>query len=338
MNRRNGLLLWTVAALMGGGGCEPAGGGPAADLGPGGPGPSSPQERCAVIARSIEAAGFSERVSVRCEAQVARIVSSTDPAHPMMNGITGTNDQVPVPAPGYSSPVVLQPARAAKLTTIDAALGIAVNGVPIYDYTSQGDNDPNVYDPRADTKLTGELDLCNGHSGRGDDYHYHAAPVCMIEAMKNKGPAAIIGWAFDGYPIYGDANPDGSAIAAGALDVCNAQPDGTFGYRYHTSQKPPYVLQCLVGQFDLALAPRVPPLSKQGGGGKPAGRKPPGGVTDLKLVQDADGTRRMTYSYQGQAYSIQYKPSAAADCWDFQERSYSTGGAMQSATYCRAAR
>lgn len=305
----------------------------AVDAGP----DASPASRCTAIRDSVTAAGFGAAVTVTCDATYAYLAADTYPAHVKMNGITGTNDQVPVPAPGYRSPVVLAPQRAATWTTIDAAIGVAVNGVPIYDYSSQGTLDPTVYNPAADTKLTGELDQCNGHSGRGDDYHYHAAPVCMIAAMANRGPSAIIGWGFDGYPIYGDTNPDGSAIAAGALDVCNAQADPVYGYRYHTSSGHPYIAQCLVGTFDLAQAPRVRPLANAAGGGKPPGMKPPGGVTNLSLVEAADGTRTMTYTHRGTSYSIQYKPSTMASCWDFTERSYTTGGVEQRNTYCRGA-
>ena len=70
----------------------------------------------------------------------------------------------------------------------------------------------------------------------------------MIEQMKNAGDAAIIGWAYDGFPIYGDNNPDGTHIALDVLDVCNGQPDATFGYRYHTSTEAPYIIQCLMGE------------------------------------------------------------------------------------------
>ncbi len=294
-------------------------------------------DRCTAVRESIEQAGFSG-VTVSCDADFAWISSDTYPSHDKMTGITGTNDQVPVPAPGYRSPVKLEPKLAAQPTSIDAALGIAVNGVPIYDYTSQNTNDLAAYDPRFDTKLTGELDHCNGHSGRGDDYHYHAEPTCMMDAMKNKGPAAIIGWAFDGYPIYGKQNPDGSAIAPGTLNVCNGQPDDAYGFRYHASDKPPYIIQCLSGEFDLAQAPRVPPLSGLSGGGRPPGQKPPGGVQNLKLVEAADGTRTMTYEHQGRSYSIQYKPSATVNCWDFIDASYSVGGVSKSGTYCRQAR
>jgi len=293
-------------------------------------------DRCSVVRASVTAAGFGDKVSVVCDAKYAYITSDTFPAHVKMDGITGTNDQVPVPAPKYASPVTLAPTKAATPTSIDAALGVAVNGVPIYDYSSQGTNDLSAYDAKFDTVLTGELDQCNGHSGRGDDYHYHASPKCMIAAMANAGPGAILGWAFDGYPIYGSTNPDGSAIAAGELDVCNGKGDATFGYRYHTSSGHPYIIQCLSGAFDLTKAVKVSPLSKLGGGGgRPPGEKAPGGVTNLKLTENADGSKVMSYTHQGTNYSIAYKPSATANCWDFTDKSYTTRGATQTGTYCR---
>jgi hypothetical protein len=293
-------------------------------------------DRCTVITNSVKEAGFDDVLTVHCDAKNAYLAGDTYPSHDKMNGITGTNDQVPIPAPGHESPIPLAPAEGSGTPVVnDGALGVAVNGVPIYDYTSAGMNDPAAYDPKFDTTTTGQLDHCNGHSGRGDDYHYHAAPNCMIDAMKNKGPAAIIGWAFDGYPIYGDTNPDGSAIAAGALDDCNSQKDADFGHRYHTSALHPYILQCLVGQADPATFPRVAPLDKQGGGGKPPGTPPQGGVQNLVFTEAQDGSRSMSYTYQGQDYSIHYKPSASAGCWDFEEKSWTTGGVVEQATYCR---
>jgi len=297
--------------------------------------PVTPADRCSVIKASMNEAGFGDVVSVQCDGTYASIVSDTYPAHDKMNGITGTNEQVPVPAPGYTSPIPLAPVKAAAVKTIDAALGVAVNGVPIYDYSSQGMLDPSIYDPKADTKINGQLDHCNGHAGRGDDYHYHAAPTCMIDAMKNKGPSAIIGWALDGYPIYGDTNPDGSAIAAGELDVCNGKADETFGHRYHTSQAPPYIVQCLVGEVDDMKLPRVPPMDNAAGGGKPPGTPPQGGVTGLSFVETADGTRTMSYTYQGSDYHITYKPAVKDQCWDFEQKTVTNGGIVETDTFCR---
>ncbi len=126
---------------------------------------------------------------------------------------------------------------------------------------------------------------------------------------------------------------------AGELDVCNAKSDPTYGARYLTSQAHPYITQCLVGEVDIAKAPRVPPLSKQGGGGgRPPGNKPPRGVTNLALVEDAGGARKMTYDHAGKSYSIKYAPSATAGCWNFEDRSFTTGGNLVTGTYCRTAK
>ena len=240
------------------------------------------EDHCNAVAASVADAGFGGDVTVTCTDSHAIVTSDTYPDHEMMTGITGTNEQVPVPAE-YGAPILLAPTLASTPLTRDAALGVAVNGVPIYDYTGGGEMsqaDLAHHQAQHDTIQTGQLDACGGHAGRGDDYHYHAAPTCMIEQMANAGDAAIIGWAFDGFPIYGDANPDGSVIADGTLDVCNGQADDTFGYRYHTSPDAPYIVQCLMGEVpDFDALPRVRPLTadnwRRGVTGPPTARRGP---------------------------------------------------------------
>ena len=53
---------------------------------------------------------------------------------------------------------------------------MAVNGVPLYSPWDQAA-------VRNHTLDTGELDVCGGHAGRGDDYHYHIAPKCLIDTL-----------------------------------------------------------------------------------------------------------------------------------------------------------
>jgi hypothetical protein len=304
--------------------------------------------RCDVVKASVKDAGFDDSVSVTCHDGKALIASDTWPDHEMMTGIVGTNEQIPVPAKGYASPVVLEPKmRGSEESpyTRDAALGVAVNGVPIYDYTGGGEmsqDDLSSYQAKNDTLATKQLDACGGHSGRGDDYHYHVKPTCMIDKMKNADDNPIIGWALDGYPIYGDDNPDGSHIANGALDICNGQPDKTFGYRYHTSQKAPYIVQCLMGKVpDQKDLPRVAPLSAANdtsdanSRGRPAGTPPQGGVEDLVFTQQADGKRSMDYTYHGEAYYIRYTPTDTPDCYDFETRTVTDGGDVKTGEYCR---
>ncbi|MCZ4259140.1 YHYH protein [Sulfitobacter sp. G21635-S1] len=258
-----------------------------------------------------------------------------------MTGIVGTNEQVPVPARDYSAPIPLTPSLGTTPQTRDAALGVAVNGVPIYDYTGGGEMTvEDLYHTQTehDTLQTQQLDVCGGHAGRGNDYHYHVKPVCMIEQMKNAGDAAIIGWAYDGFPIYGDNNPDGTHIALDVLDVCNGQPDATFGYRYHTSTEAPYIIQCLMGEVpDMRDLPRVAPMTSTGfwGGGQESGAPPRGGVQNLVFTQEADGRRSMDYTYEGEAYYMRYAPSDTPDCYTFETRTVTDGGEVKTGEYCR---
>lgn len=296
------------------------------------------EDHCAAVTASVVDAGFDTDVTVTCTDSHALIQSDTYPAHEKMTGIVGSNEQVPVPA-DYAAPIRLAPSLGTAPLTRDAALGVAVNGVPIYDYTGGGEMteaDLAHHQVLHDTLQTGQLDVCGGHAGRGDDYHYHVKPTCMIDQMANAGDAAILGWAFDGFPIYGDTNPDGSEIAAGDLDVCNGQADDAFGYRYHTSQDAPYIVQCLMGTIaDADQLPRVRPLSAATGGGAAPGRPPRGGVQDLVFTETPDGRRSMDYSYGGQDYYIRYTPSGQPGCYDFVTRTVTNGGEIQSGAYCR---
>jgi phosphatidylethanolamine-binding protein (PEBP) family uncharacterized protein len=292
--------------------------------------------RCDLVRESVNQAGFEQRVSVTCDDEYAYIASSTYPNHLVMTGIKGTNEQVPVPTTDYAAPIKLHPNKADTLTTIDAAVGVAVNGVPIYDYSSQGELDVYNYDEKHDTLALGQLDNCGGHAGRGDDYHYHVAPTCMIDTMKNKTSNPIIGWAYDGYPLYGNHNPDGSSINTSELDVCNGQADDTFGYRYQTSTTPPYIIQCLVGKVNTQKLPRVSPLSGDTQGMRADLRPPRKGVENLTHTTGKNGSRTMRYSYQGENYYTTYSPSSKGrNCYDFKQKTISNGAKVETGTFCR---
>lgn len=195
------------------------------------------------------------------------------------------------------------------------------------------------HQPRLDTLLIHQLDVCGGHAGRGDDYHYHVTPNCMIDMMDNKDePDAIIAWAFDGYPIYRDTKPDGQIIAEGELDIYNGMADEAFGYRYHTSETAPYIIQCLMGKVDnIDRLPKViPPHEK----GKPGTEKEPGfpphdGVEDLTFTTLDNGVKSLNYTYQGESYYIRYKESDTLNCFHFTEKTVTRNGVLHEGEYCR---
>jgi hypothetical protein len=161
----------------------------------------------------------------------------------MMVGISnhGWQQQVPIPqcyigTNAWSIP--LNPLMASTPIPVDqvhftrGAIGIAVNGVPIFNpYTNTG----------VDAFIDGQLDNYGGHCGRGDDYHYHTAPLHLYNQTSSTLPIA---YAFDGFPVYGNLEPDGTAM--NALDANH----GHFyngEYHYHGTTTAPYMIARFAG-------------------------------------------------------------------------------------------
>jgi hypothetical protein len=172
------------------------------------------------------------------------IASTGIPSHNMMIGITNWQQQVPITQPynGTNSwSIPLQPAYATiplstKTNLMKGAVAVAVNGIPIF----------NALNNRGeDSYKIGELDNWGGHCGKGDDYHYHAAPL-HLSAINGIKPIAF---AVDGFPVYGLKEPDGASMIA--LDTCHGH-NGTNGlYHYHGTTDYPYVIGALKGKVTL---------------------------------------------------------------------------------------
>lgn len=103
------------------------------------------------------------------------------------------------------------------------------------------------------------LDSCCGHPENRGVYHYHKYPVCVKSPFRDdgKGHSPVIGFAFDGFPVYGPYEADGimakDATGPAALDVCNGHSDHERGYHYHvTPERFPYVIGGYHGVPDRA--------------------------------------------------------------------------------------
>lgn len=180
-------------------------------------------------------APFADTVKVKQSGQYLFIESNGLPSHNMMVGITSWQQQVPISQPFTGTnawriplnPQLSDTPISAKNNLFRGAIAIAVNGVPIF----------NALNNRGeDALLADELDQWGGHCGRGDDYHYHIAPI-HLEAQAGKGNP--IAYALDGFPIYGYTNADGSAV--GELDEYNGQFDEQGNYHYHATKTYPYI-------------------------------------------------------------------------------------------------
>lgn len=164
----------------------------------------------------------------------------------MMEGITAWIDQVPAPQ-FYNSgdlgawSIPLSPTLADSPISIEGhfqkgAIGIAVNGIPIFNPINASG---------LVSKQIGELDAYGGHAGRGDDYHYHTAPL-HLDASQGVKPIA---YALDGFAVYGSLEPDGTSM--NSLDAYHGHTWGN-SYHYHGTTDYPYMIGSMRGNVTLS--------------------------------------------------------------------------------------
>ena len=184
---------------------------------------------------------FEKTLGLRWDSDYFYVESNGIPDHPMMVGITAWQQQVPLPQAytgrnAWRIPLHPKPAQkpmSAKNNFFRGAIALAVNGIPIFN--------PIKNDGKTDTLLAGELDQWGGHCGRADDYHYHIAPI-HLEPIVGKGKP--IGYALDGYPIYGYQDAQDNQ----PLDWMNGHKDKQGNYHYHATEKYPYINGGFYGQ------------------------------------------------------------------------------------------
>lgn len=104
-----------------------------------------------------------------------------------------------------------------KIATPYGHIGIWTNGVSIYnpkDAKTWQDSGQWFQNAFYFEHLEMEtFDPCLGHPNNMHEYHLHVNPTCLYNDKDSSQYAPIIGFAFDGFPIYGayaSANPDGS--------------------------------------------------------------------------------------------------------------------------------
>lgn len=103
------------------------------------------------------------------------------------------------------------------------------------------------------------FDKCGGHADARDGlYHYHVPPSCLLNGLPRLpdtgGHSAQLGWALDGFPVYGPRGPNGMVMqpcrpgdptsTAGSSQFCLDDCNGFYGelpgvdsylYRYYVS-------------------------------------------------------------------------------------------------------
>jgi len=205
---------------------------------------------CEAAKNYIESRGFG--ITVTCDGQKMSLSSTTSlPTHEMMHGIVNWIDRVPVAYP-LRWEINLEPTWHDNYTNT-TGIGpnaVAINGVPIFHYSTAPDTSIDPTKNHSDTVTNGELDECGGHSGQGDDYHYHSAPICLVDKENLDKPIA---YSLDGAPIYFGSAPASDTLnvlglsgyeAPSGLDLCNGARRGDGSWVFYSTEDPPYMVGC----------------------------------------------------------------------------------------------
>ena len=160
---------------------------------------------------------------------------------------------------GYEFRIPLHPAinPNGPADTFLGPIGVSINGVPFF----------NEYESPTET-LTNQViqsfDPGNGQPAPQGRYHYHFPPESLITVNEDN----FLGFAGDGFPVYGPKNPDGNN--AQNLDDYHGEfgptpdfPDSI--YHYHTNFTSPYIIGAFAGTLGTGF----------GGGGGGGGGFPP---------------------------------------------------------------
>ncbi len=161
-----------------------------------------------------------------------------------------------------------EPAMAASPSCVPMGMiGFALSGAAIYSAVDARGRDAPAYEMQ---------DACQGHPQERGQYHYHDRSVCLDDTRGQPGGHSdLVGYALDGFGIFGLYGENGEALTNGDLDACHGHShtviwDGAAKaiYHYHLTDEYPYSIGCFRGtpvRSDLA-GERPPP---------PHGRPPP---------------------------------------------------------------
>jgi len=229
-------------------------------------------------------AGYAKpELTAKCTADTFEVTSNGIPHYTFVQ-ITPN----PLKVQNQSWTITRSPQVAAQTTELPllGVAGFAVNGQAFYGPNEAAQPADEAF---GDPVYNGLMDACLGHTSPGE-YHYHSMLVkCLdknslvAEPWMNDDPPAdeaspIIGWALDGFPIYGPLECADASCATvierksgyaqtgdpkmnawdaytwmahdgdeAYLDKCNGHvgPDGD--YHYHQTETFPYIIGCYAG-------------------------------------------------------------------------------------------
>ncbi len=176
---------------------------------------------------------------------------------PNPNSISAQNFAIDVPK---------DPKRAKAPSCLSpGAIGVMLNGAYLFDALDGPGRDAVAHEIQ---------DKCEGHPERTGAYHYHSLSPCIEGVHEHTHGPELVGYAIDGFGIYGHYGNDGQVLTDKDLDACHGLTsrvpwNGKIVRTYHyvATFEYPYTLGCFRGtpSTDAGLG---------AGSGAPAGGPP----------------------------------------------------------------
>ena len=233
------------------------------------------------------------RISVSLQGN-QRVVSANNlPTHTTGNFPIGSNDDAyrydRNPNRIREQNIVLrlpaEPQLAASPSCVPMGMiGFALTGVAIYNAVDAAGRDAPAHEIQ---------DKCGGHPQQAGQYHYHDRSPCLSDTRSGiSGHSDLVGYALDGFGIYGLHGEGGKALTNADLDACHGHThtvmwDGKAReiYHYHLTDQYPYTIGCYRGTPQRVAGQRManagerrgPPQAgdRQSGGPGMLGDRPP---------------------------------------------------------------
>ena len=164
-------------------------------------------------------------------------ISTSDPVYQYDRNPNAINTQV------ISVKIPSSPTVAATPTCIRGEVGIVLTGAALFDGFDAGGRDAVAWEAQ---------DTCGGHPQMDGAYHYHNLTKCISDP--GTGQSNLLGYAYDGFGIYGNRGPNGKAMTNADLDACHGTTspvmwDGKLVTMYHyvATKEFPYTVGCFKG-------------------------------------------------------------------------------------------
>lgn len=167
-------------------------------------------------------------------------IASTDPAY----AYDRNPNSIGVQTIAWGLPA--NPVVAATPTCLPGgAIGVLLTGARLFNALDAENRDAVAWEMQ---------DSCQGHPERTGAYHYHNLSSCVPQTDVPGQHSPLVGYARDGFGIYGNQGVNGVALTNADLDVCHGHTHAitvngatVTQYHYHATKEYPYTLGCFRG-------------------------------------------------------------------------------------------